>query len=57
MTDFKGFFMGIPRGQLFAMENMLDVHPGVTTIVRTLHSQLTGRVHTAYGRSRLFSLQ
>ena len=54
MIDFKGFFMGIPRGQLFAMEEMLHVVPGVTAIVRSLHSVLTGRVQTAYGLTDAF---
>ena len=52
--DLQGFFMGIPRAFMMAMEHQLGVMHGATTVMRAVQSAATGCVQTAHGLTAAF---
>ena len=50
-VDLKGFFMGIQRKLLYALEGELGVATEVTQCIKTVHDVMRGRADTAHGLS------
>jgi curved DNA-binding protein CbpA len=50
-VDLSGFFMGVRRDLLLALEGELGVAPGVTACMKTVHDAMEGRADTAFGLS------
>ena len=46
MVDLSGFFMGVRRDLLYALEGDLGVAPGVTACMKAVHDAMHGRADT-----------
>ena len=54
--DYSQLFMSIVKSCQWETERFCGVHPGVTEIVRMLHSEVTGRYETAHGLTERYNV-
>ena len=57
MLDLAGFFMGIPKLFMYAIEHWLAVNSGATASMRSVQDGAVGRVNTAHGMTDCFKVR